>query len=179
MRLWRKIRERWGEDGLAEEMRAHREMIEDRLRAEGLLGGRGADAGGARVRSAGDGDRGSPGGVDLGVGGGAVERRQVRVPGAGAGQDVRGDRGADARGGVGAGVGGVHALQRVRAASVRGDGPGQPVRGAVDGEGYNSSASTRGAISSNCEPRRRSSRTPTRRGEYSSAESTGTGPGLW
>jgi hypothetical protein len=36
MRLWRKIRERCGEEELAEEMRAHREMIEDRLRAEGL-----------------------------------------------------------------------------------------------------------------------------------------------
>lgn len=36
MRLWRKIRERWGEDALAEEMRAHREMIADRLQAEGL-----------------------------------------------------------------------------------------------------------------------------------------------
>ena len=36
MRWWRKMRERWGEDGLADEMRAHREMIEDRLRAEGL-----------------------------------------------------------------------------------------------------------------------------------------------
>src|SRR4051812_23206289 len=36
MRFWRKIRERWGEDQLAQEMRAHREMIEERLRAEGL-----------------------------------------------------------------------------------------------------------------------------------------------
>src|SRR5690242_9357015 len=36
MRLWRKIRERWGEDALAEEMRAHREMIADRLQAQGL-----------------------------------------------------------------------------------------------------------------------------------------------
>jgi hypothetical protein len=36
MRLWRKIRQRWGEDGLAQEMRSHREMIADRLRAEGL-----------------------------------------------------------------------------------------------------------------------------------------------
>ncbi len=36
MRSWRKARERWGEDGLAEEMRAHRPMIEDRLRAEGM-----------------------------------------------------------------------------------------------------------------------------------------------
>lgn len=36
MRLWRKVRERWGQDLLAEEMRAHREMIEDRLRAEGV-----------------------------------------------------------------------------------------------------------------------------------------------
>ncbi len=36
MRVWRKIRERAQEDGLAEEMRSHRAMIEDRLRAEGL-----------------------------------------------------------------------------------------------------------------------------------------------
>ena len=33
MRWWRKARERWGEDGLAEEMRAHRAMIEDRITA--------------------------------------------------------------------------------------------------------------------------------------------------
>jgi predicted permease len=46
MRLWLKIRERWGEDGLAEEMRAHREMIEDGLRAEGLSPGE------ARTRAA-------------------------------------------------------------------------------------------------------------------------------
>ena len=31
MRLWRKLRERWGEDALAQEMRAHREMIADRI----------------------------------------------------------------------------------------------------------------------------------------------------
>jgi len=36
MRLWRKLRERWSEDRLAEEMHAHREMIEDRLRTEGF-----------------------------------------------------------------------------------------------------------------------------------------------
>jgi predicted permease len=36
MRFWRKIRERWQENGLAEEMRSHRAMIEERLEADGL-----------------------------------------------------------------------------------------------------------------------------------------------
>src|SRR6185369_3085847 len=39
MRLWNKIRSRLGcsvDGSLAEEMRLHREMLEDRLRAEGL-----------------------------------------------------------------------------------------------------------------------------------------------
>ena len=93
MRLWRKIRERWGEDGLAEEMRAHREMIADRLRAEGLSPAE------ARTRAARE-----FGPLATAIEdrreewtwvwvGGAVERRQVRVPGAGPRQDVCGDRG--------------------------------------------------------------------------------------
>jgi predicted permease len=36
MRVWNKIRAWAGQDGLAREMREHREMIEERLRAEGL-----------------------------------------------------------------------------------------------------------------------------------------------
>ena len=39
MRLWNKIRARFGrsvDGGLAEEMRLHRAMLEDRFRAEGL-----------------------------------------------------------------------------------------------------------------------------------------------
>jgi hypothetical protein len=36
MRLWNKIRAWAGADGLAEEMRQHREMIEERFRAEGM-----------------------------------------------------------------------------------------------------------------------------------------------
>ena len=39
MRLWNKIRSRFGravDGGLAEEMRLHRAMLEDRFRAEGL-----------------------------------------------------------------------------------------------------------------------------------------------
>jgi predicted permease len=39
MRLWNKVRSRFGragEDGLAEEMRQHREMIEERFRADGM-----------------------------------------------------------------------------------------------------------------------------------------------
>jgi hypothetical protein len=36
MKLWRRFRAGLAEDGLAEEMRQHREIIEERFRAEGL-----------------------------------------------------------------------------------------------------------------------------------------------
>ena len=83
MRLWNKIRARFGRDvdgGLAEEMRLHRAMLEDRFRAEGLSPDEARNRAAREFGPDGDIARGQPRRVELCVARVARDRRALRGP---------------------------------------------------------------------------------------------------
>jgi hypothetical protein len=150
MRLWNKIRAWAGQDGLVEEMRQHREMIEERLRADGM------SAGDARNRAA----------REFGPMATAIEGSRAEYSFAwleALWSDARYACRALARdktfaatavltlgGGLGAGVCRVHAVQRVRPAWDRGmgrcgAGDGCGAGGRRGGAGGRGSVEPRGA----------------------------------